>query len=109
MKATTLPTLPTCYYVDCRAMAMYLVVVRPRIWASELRCAAHGGVRYCRANKYSEVGCVQKSKLFQMPTLLIFRSGGKQKLLLTGNEKRWLKRTTFDCKIHNAVVQSYFR
>ena len=43
VKATTQPTLPTCYYVDCRAMAMYLVVVRPRIWASELRCAAAYG------------------------------------------------------------------
>ena len=97
MKATTVYyTTYLAYLLLCRAikraMAMYLlVVVRPRIWASELRCAAHGGVRYCRANQYSEVGCVQKSKLFQMPTLLIFRSGGKQKLLLTGNEKRWLK------------------
>ena len=62
---------------------MYLVVVRPRIWASELRCAAHGGVRYCRANQYSEVGCVQKSKLFQMPRPLFpfpFQSGLRRSL-----------------------------
>ena len=92
MKATTVYyTTYLAYLLLCRAMAKYLVVVRPRIWASELRCAAHGGVRHCRANQYSEVGCVQKSKLFQIPTSLIFRSGGKQNLLLTGNEKRWLK------------------
>ena len=45
MKATTLPTLPTCYYVELW-LCTYLVVVRPRIWASELCCAAgaaHGG------------------------------------------------------------------
>ena len=66
MKATTLPTLPTCYYVDCRAMAMYLV------WASEIRCAAHGGVRHCRANQCSVVNRVQKSKLFQLPIFNLF-------------------------------------